>query len=142
VNVSAKTEYACIAMTELAAQFRRGEPVRIRSIADTHGIPARFLVQILLQLKSAGLVNSTRGASGGYQLARPPREISLEEVMAVIEGRSGDSVGGAAQHSPFAAALSAVWQDVAAAERRVLSSVSLYDVLERAGEDADHMYYI
>src|SRR5437868_6117456 len=63
VKVSAKTEYACIAMLELAASYGSGEPVRIRKIASEHGVPSRFLVQILLQLKGAGLVNSTRGAA-------------------------------------------------------------------------------
>ena len=71
MKLSAKTEYACIAMLELAARYDTGEPIRIRTIADEHDIPSRFLVQILLQLKGAGLVNSTRGASGGYQLVVP-----------------------------------------------------------------------
>ena len=87
MKVYAKTEYACIAVLELAHSFERHEPVRIRDIADRHGIPSRFLVQILLQLKGAGLVQSTRGASGGYQLAKPPDEITLFEVMSVIEGQ-------------------------------------------------------
>src|ERR1700735_2272211 len=77
VKVSAKTEYACIAMLERSASFGSGEPVRIRKIAEDHGVPSRFLVQILLQLKGAGYVNSTRGAAGGYELIKPPDEISL-----------------------------------------------------------------
>ncbi len=68
MKFTAKTEYACLAVLELARAFDLGEPVRIRTIADEHGIPSRFLVQILLQLKGAGLVSSTRGAAGGYQL--------------------------------------------------------------------------
>src|SRR5215467_8368810 len=87
MKVSAKTEYACLAMLELAAHYGSNEPVRIRTIADEHGIPSRFLVQILLQLKGAGFVASTRGAAGGYQLVKPPEEITLGEVMAVIEGQ-------------------------------------------------------
>ena len=59
--------------------------MRIREIADAHGIPSRFLVQILLQLKAPGLVQSVRGASGGYQLAREPEEITLLEVMTVVD---------------------------------------------------------
>jgi Rrf2 family protein len=86
MNLSAKTEYACLAMLQLAADYDSGEPVHIRRIADENGIPARFLVQILLQLKGASLVASTRGAAGGYRLARPPREISLADVIDVIEG--------------------------------------------------------
>ena len=64
MKFSAKTEYACLAVLELARAYDSGEPVRIRTIADEHGIPSRFLVQILLQLKGAGLAASTRGARG------------------------------------------------------------------------------
>ena len=64
-----------------------GEPVRVNWIAEQHGIPARFLVQILLQLKSSGIVASTRGAAGGYQLVRDPSQITLAEVMDVMEGQ-------------------------------------------------------
>ncbi|HEY3394892.1 MAG TPA: Rrf2 family transcriptional regulator, partial [Lacipirellulaceae bacterium] len=76
MKLSARTEYACLAMLQLAQEYDSGEPVQIRRIADEHAIPGRFLVQILLQLKGAGLVASTRGAAGGYRLARPPHEIT------------------------------------------------------------------
>jgi len=82
---SAKAEYACIAMLELAARHGTAHPVRLKAIAEAHRIPQRFLVQILLQLKSAGLVVSLRGALGGYQLARSPEKISLAEVINAIE---------------------------------------------------------
>ncbi len=81
VVISARTEYACIAVLALAARHASGETVRIREIADPHGIPSRFLVQILLQLKGAGLVESTRGAAGGYKLAKKPEQITLGQVM-------------------------------------------------------------
>ena len=84
MTISAKVEYACVAILELAARYDSDEPVRIRDIADAHGIPSRFLVQILLQLKGAGLVQSTRGATGGYALAKPPEAISLADVMAPL----------------------------------------------------------
>ena len=86
MRLSAKTEYAAIAVLELARNWTSDEPVRIRSIAAAHGVPSRFLVQILLQLKGAGLVTSTRGAAGGYQLARAPDEITLDDVFRIIEG--------------------------------------------------------
>src|SRR5262249_59816083 len=88
MRISAKAEYACVAMLELAANYHEPQPVRIKAIADAQGIPQRFLVQILLQLKTAGLVASVRGAAGGYQLARPPESISLAEVIAAIVERS------------------------------------------------------
>src|SRR5437764_2395382 len=88
MRVSAKAEYACVAMIELAANYAEPQPVRIKAIADAQDIPQRFLVQILLQLKTAGLVASVRGAAGGYQLARAPDSISLADVIAAIDDRS------------------------------------------------------
>src|SRR5580692_881061 len=82
---SAKAEYACIAMLELAVRRSEPNPVRLKAIADMHGIPKRFLVQILLQLKAAGLVASTRGASGGYHLGRDPQNITLADIIAVVD---------------------------------------------------------
>ena len=86
MKVSAKTEYACIAVMELAANYGSPEPVRIRNIAERHFVPPRFLVQILLQLKGAGIVSSTRGASGGYNLIPRPEDVTLGQVMGIIDG--------------------------------------------------------
>ncbi|HEY8505769.1 MAG TPA: Rrf2 family transcriptional regulator, partial [Gemmataceae bacterium] len=86
VLFSAKAEYACLAMLELAARHGDPQPTPLKSIAERHGIPERFLVQILLQLKGAGLVASTRGAAGGYQLTRPPGQITLADVIGVLDG--------------------------------------------------------
>ena len=88
MRISAKAEYACVAMLELAANYADAQPVRIKAIADAQGIPQRFLVQILLQLKTAGLAASVRGASGGYQLAKPPESISLAAVINAIDDRT------------------------------------------------------
>jgi len=86
MKVSAKTEYACIAVMELAANYGSQEPVRIRNIAERHYVPPRFLVQILLQLKGAGIVSSTRGAAGGYNLIPRPEDVTLGQVMGIIDG--------------------------------------------------------
>jgi len=142
VNISAKTEYACIAVLELAARYGQGKPVRIRDIAEANGIPSRFLVQILLQLKSAGIVGSTRGASGGYQLVKPPSEITLAEVMAVSDGQSSDPVTSVVQQSAASRTLMASWQNVAAVEREMLGSVTFSDLVDRAAEQMENMYYI
>lgn len=128
-------------MLELAASYGQGEPVRIGKIADPHGIPSRFLVQILLQLKGAGLVTSTRGAAGGYQLSRHPREISLGQVMAVIDGQEEPSLG-ATDSTPSAEVLLGVWQSVCAAQREILEAVSLADLVERVSSHDEGMYYI
>jgi Rrf2 family protein len=141
MRVSAKTEYACVAMMELAARHGTGEPVRIRDIADEHGIPSRFLVQILLQLKGAGLVNSSRGAAGGYQLARPPQEISLGDVMAVVEGP--EPVPDVTDKtSPMLRVLHRAWRDIAVVQRDMLAALSIADLLDRAHGEVEAMYYI
>jgi Rrf2 family protein len=142
MKVSAKTEYACLAMLELAARYGSGEPVRIRTIADEHGIPSRFLVQILLQLKGAGFVASTRGASGGYQLIKPPQEISLGEVMAVIEGQEGDINGTSADHSGTASVLVEAWREVAQAQRAALYGITFGDLMSRVKRRTENMFYI
>lgn len=145
MKISAKTEYACIAMLELAARYGAREPVRIRKIAERHGVPPRFLVQILLQLKGAGLVASTRGAAGGYHLIMPPDEVSLGQVMEVIEGgnkTASAKVCSASPDSPAVKVLLRAWQDVEAVERKMLHDISLADLLARTREQDEQMYNI
>src|SRR5581483_5093986 len=112
MRISAKAEYACVAMLELAANYSDAQPVRIKAIAEAQGIPQRFLVQILLQLKTAGLVASVRGAAGGYQLARSPQAITLAEVIAAIDDRSLSprSALGNADRSPTVHTLLGIWR--------------------------------
>jgi Rrf2 family protein len=144
MKVSAKTEYACIAMLELAAQFDSTEPVRIRRIAERHGVPPRFLVQILLQLKGAGLVASVRGAAGGYHLVKPPEEISLGEVMEVIERSAGEKEPecSASPDSPAVKVLMRAWKEAGEMQQKLLNSISLSDLLVRANAQEERMYHI
>jgi Rrf2 family protein len=144
MRISAKTEYACIAMLELAAQYRSGEPVRIRKIAERHGVPPRFLVQILLQLKGAGLVSSVRGAAGGYQLQKTPAEISLGHVMEVIDGSTDENapVTSASPDSLAVKVLQDAWKEVTILERKMLANITLADLLERAKDQSEQMYHI
>ena len=129
-------------MLELAEHYGSGEPVRIRAIADEHGVPSRFLVQILLQLKGAGFVTSTRGASGGYQLVKPPDEISLGEVMNVIEGADEPITSSASSESRSAKVLQHTWQEVADVQREALHSITFAALVERARRTSENMYYI
>lgn len=145
MKISAKTEYACIAMLELASRFGSGEPVRIRKIAERHDVPPRFLVQILLQLKGAGLVASTRGAAGGYHLVHPPESVSLGDVMSVIEGSSNGETkisSSASPDSPAVKVLNAAWQEIAEMERKLLGDISFAELLDRARSQDEQMYYI
>ena len=128
MKISAKAEYACLAILALARPRSDDSPVRIREIADSNRIPERYLVQILLQLKGAGLVHSTRGASGGYRLARPASQISLGEVLSAIDG-PGEPPRESAE--PAARVLAAVWEDIRAAERAVLDRTSIAELSQR-----------
>jgi len=144
MRISAKTEYAAIAALELARCRGAADPVRLRSISQGQGVPEKFLVQILLQLKAAGLVTSTRGAAGGYRLARPPEAITLADIRAAIEG-DGDAApatAGLAARSRAAAALASAWDDAARAEADALRGVTLADLLDRCRGAAQAMYYI
>lgn len=142
MNLSAKTEYACVAVMELAARHESGELARIKDIAEAHGIPSRFLVQILLQLKSAGFVDSTRGAAGGYRLVKNPAEITLGEVMAVIDGSSDSVRSNLSTQTPAASTLLGAWQEACSARQEILHSTTFADLLEEMrGRTAD-MYYI
>ena len=85
MRVSAKVDYALRASAELAAATR-GAPQKGDRIAQAQKIPLKFLENILLDLKHAGLVQSQRGAEGGYWLAKAPEEITLAEVIRAVEG--------------------------------------------------------
>jgi Rrf2 family protein len=139
--LSAKTQYAALAMLQLAHEYAAGEPVQVRRIAERHGIPATFLVQILHELRRAGLVASTRGASGGYRLNRPPGEITLADVVDAFE-TTEEPAECAAAGSPWGPALLDVCCELTRARRERLQSLSLADLAERAAVGAGPMWYI
>src|SRR5438270_13160663 len=141
MRVSAKAEYACIAMLELAANFAEPGPVRVKSIHDAHGIPLRFLVQILLQLKAGGLVASVRGAAGGYQLARAPSDITLADIIGAIDP---EQPARPAAGTPSAArqAMHSVWREIQAEEQRILEQLTLAELVRRTQETNAVTYQI
>src|SRR5688500_14875650 len=143
---SAKAEYACVAMLELAARHADPRPVRLADIAEKHGISDRFLVQILLDLKRAGLVDSTRGAAGGHALARAPDEVSLADIIRVVDPpeRPGRKKAGAPrkkdpakphrkkaelQMTVYVLNVRATWDRVLEAQQAVLKETTLAGLL-------------
>ncbi|OAI49762.1 hypothetical protein AYO44_06075, partial [Planctomycetaceae bacterium SCGC AG-212-F19] len=126
-------------------------PVRVKNIADAHDIPQRFLVQILLQLKGAGLVESTRGAAGGYQLARRPEDISLADIVNAIDRGAMPRANGTRRPgrrragrnaSPVVTALHSVWRAVQDAEQRLLAETTLAELVRRAYQNNALSYQI
>jgi Rrf2 family protein len=146
MRISHKTEYACVAMMELAAHYGEPSPVRIDSIARAQGIKkVRFLVQILLQLKTAGLVDSVRGAAGGYRLARPPESITLAQIINAVTDRKlapHSALGAAGTRTPAADVLLDVWQQVQAQEQRLLEQLTLAELLRRTQSNSALVYQI
>jgi len=143
VRVSAKAEYACVAMVELAASFSAGQPVSIKAIADGHGLSSRFLIQVMLQLKGAGLVASIRGQGGGYQLARSPETIQLAEIINTIDrSPEASSTVSALPSSPVSESLQQVWKEVNLAEQHILQKTTLADLARRVQEKGVASYQI
>jgi Rrf2 family protein len=142
MKVSAKAEYACVAMMELAANPSDSQPTRIKAIADAHALSQRFLVQVLLQLKTAGLVASVRGAAGGYQLARPADAISLADILNAVEDRAQATSSIRNDPTPAARTLLNVWKDLQAEEQRLLERISLAELLRRSRQTTELTYQI
>jgi Rrf2 family protein len=130
MRVSAKVDYALRAGAELAAAAGHGA-VKGERIAQAQRIPFKFLENILLDLKHAGLVQSQRGAEGGYWLAKPPEEISLADVIRAVEGPIANVRGERPEQVEYAGAaapLREVWIAVRGNLRAVLETATLADV--------------
>lgn len=85
MKISKKSEYACLALIELAKSYETGL-VTITELAEKNHIPQKYLEQILLLLKSARYVESIRGTRGGYKLSKSPDKISVAEIVRLIDG--------------------------------------------------------
>ena len=134
MHISAKADYGMRALLELAAAAARDPAALVKAehIADTQQIPARFLAAILRDLRGLGIIESRRGAEGGYRLARPADAITVADVLRALDGplaavrdeRPEDlAYEGAAQH------LRDVWVASRVAIRDVLERVTLADVV-------------
>lgn len=134
MKITARGEYGSRAMIELAAQWGRGL-VPLSALAAKQEIPRKYLEQVIAELRNAGLVEAGRGARGGYQLARDPSEITLLDVVQVLEGpisimecqRSEDDCCGLWG----GCGLRDTWSEVEAAARRVMQATSLKSLAER-----------
>jgi len=134
MRISAKGEYAIKAVLDLALQESAGV-VSIQEIATRQAIPQRYLEQVLLQLKRAGVLSSRRGAAGGYQLARPPQEITVGEVLRAVEGKEaplGALRGNGRSTDGHAHELAELGEEIASAVARVVDGLTFADLAARA----------
>lgn len=145
MRFSARVEYAAIAVLNIACHGRNHGPVSLRAICAEQGVPSRFLVHILLQLKRGGIVKSSRGASGGYVLARPSDEITLRDIYIAIEGPvecPASVTTGFAARSRGAAVLVKAWEASCRAQGESLASFTVSDLVARTVNASQPMYYI
>ena len=137
MKLSVKLDYACRALARMATRHASGELSRIEELAEVESIPANYLVQILSDLRHGGLIESRRGKQGGYFLARPPEEVTLREVITLMQGdlfgvvsKSGGASG---------AAVAKAWKILQDCFEEKANALTLKDLMTST---ADEMYYI
>ena len=140
MRISQKGLYALQAMMMLARHHKQGA-IKIRDIAYEENLPEKFLELILLEMKNARLVESVRGAKGGYQLRRPPSEIYLSEIVRLIDGPlaplgDAESLQNLIDSDENHRALYEVFMAVRDAAARILDSTSLEDIAQIKHEKA------
>jgi len=133
MNLSKKCEYALKAMIELAIKYDRGQEITlIGDIAERENIPPRYLEQILLRLKNAGVLFSKRGVGGGYSLSRAPETITLSDIITVVDGPLSSQrqakINDTAVKDEVTAVLYGAVQKVNTAVSGILSGISLRDI--------------
>jgi len=137
MKISQKGLYALQALMMLARHYHQGS-IRIRDVAYEENLPEKFLELILLEMKNARLVESVRGAKGGYQLRRPPSEIHLSEIIRLIDGPlapfgDADQLKSLIDRDVEHRALYQVFLDVRNAAARILENTTLADIVGGPG---------
>lgn len=148
MRLSKKGEYALRAMIDLSLNYKKGF-VQIHAISEKEKIPEKFLEHILLDLKKAGLLQSRRGIGGGYSLVKSPKEITLAEVIRIIDGPLAP-LGCVSTWAHVSCpeekncGLQSVMLDVRNAIAKILEGITFDDVCKRTKGALDQrlMYYI
>jgi len=137
VKLSVKVDYACRVLAQMARSHARGELAHIDELAKVESVPANYLVQILSELRNGGLIASRRGKQGGYTLARDPADITLYDIVKLIEGDllelSGDVRGQSGRR------VQQVWREVRTAFEAKCKGFTLDKLVVKSTEE---MYYI
>jgi Rrf2 family transcriptional regulator, cysteine metabolism repressor len=130
ISITSKSPYAVLALAELG-RSAGSEPVPIGELARRREVPVQFLEQLFAVLRRAGIIRSQRGVKGGYRFAREPADVTVLEIVELLDGPLGRDVDGG------------VFADAAAAARAVLQQTTIADVIERESREAGaSMYYI
>ena len=129
ISITTKSPYAVLALAELA-RSSDGQPVPIGELARRRDVPVQFLEQLFAVLRRAGVISSQRGVRGGYRFAREPGEVTVLEIVELLDGPIGRDADG-------------VFADAADAARKVLARTTIADIVQRELHDAGaSMYHI
>lgn len=139
MKLSVKSDYAARAVLGLALHYPNGRPLRIEALASAQGIPANYLVQILIDLKAHGIVRSVRGKDGGYCLATAPAKVSMGDVMRAVHGQVFETPALNDDACPLE--LRHAWEHIRSATQKAADSVSFQQLLDKSVE-RQKMYYI
>ncbi len=139
MKLSVKSDYAARAVLGLARHYPAGQALRVEQLAEEQGLPANYLVQILIELKALGIARSVRGKQGGYLLGRAPADISLADVLRAIHGSVFDSPALSDPNCPQE--LRGAWEDLRLAMEQAAGKITFQKLLEE-GAGKEKMYYI
>lgn len=136
MKLPAKIEYAVKAVLELAVRNESAKPVPLELIAKAQNVPAQFLVQLLLRLKHAGVVDTVRGVTGGYILARYPSKITLAEVFRAVDSQILDfpRKSSKVNESEAGRLFNGIWADISSTLSKQLE-VTLEELITRLRQD-------
>ncbi|WP_414527582.1 RrF2 family transcriptional regulator [Nodularia chucula] len=145
MELSCKSEYAILALIEMATHYQNGEPMQIRQIAAQQSIPDRYLEQLLATLRRGGIVKSQRGSKGGYFLTREPWKITVFDVLECLEGSDMRTCEEDANHKNIdTSVINEIWQEAREAANVVLQKYTIQDLCDQrdSRRQLDIMYYI
>lgn len=143
MELSARVEYALLALLEMAGRYDQKEPLKISEITAKQAIPDRYLEQILTSLRRSGIVQSQRGAKGGYVLSREPWQITLLDIITSVEG-DGSEKETDALTTVEKSLIYEVWQQAKSASQTIFGHYTLQDLCQRrdAYRQINPMYHI
>ncbi len=141
--LSAKVQYGIVALIELAAIHGQGGVLQVAEIAQRQSIPDRYLEQMLTSLRRSRILRSIRGPRGGYQLARPPAEVAVQDVVAALEGET-PSRSSTERSTPEFDVLGSLEDRLEQARSAILGGTTLQDLLDQRDQlvQAQVMYFI
>lgn len=139
MRISARCDYACRALLEFSLDWPNEKPLQLKVISKNQNIPERYLVQIISQLKRAGLVDSIRGPAGGYVLKKEPSQIKIVDIIKEI---CGPLVPVAHSVKESQSVFNNIWTEVEGAIEKTISKVTFDDICKRIRGKEDALFYM